>query len=144
MQRASDLVMQGDGVLQALLARARVLRALDDALRLQLGPPLNSHCRLANLRADTVVLHVDSPVWSTRLRFLTPQLLEFFHRQKDCAGVSEVKIVVRPPYAYPRKLAASPSRLSPEGASTIRALAAMTEESPLRQALLHLSANGRK
>jgi hypothetical protein len=142
VQLASDLAMQANVVLRGLTARSRELRALDDAMRRQLGPPLDGHCRLANLRADTVVLHVDSPVWSTRIRFLTPQLLEFFHRQRDCAGVTHIKIVVRPPRSHGQHPAASPLRLSPASASMIRSVALATEESPLREALLHLAKNG--
>ena len=139
---ASDLAKQANGVLQRLHARSRMLRALDEALRRQLGSPLDRHCQLANLRADTVVLHVDSPAWSTRVRFLTPQLLEFFRHQRDSAGVSQIKIVVRLPRSHGRQRTASRARLSHEGASVIRALALATEESPLRQALLRLAENG--
>ena len=144
MRLAKDLATQANDVLRRLHARARVLRALDEALGRQLGSPLNSHCHLANIRADTVVLHVDSPAWSTRVRFLTPRLLEFFRAQRDSAGVDQIKVVVRLPDAYREKRVVARSRLSATGASVIRALAVGTEEAPLRAALLRLAANERK
>ena len=144
MRLANDLAIQANAVVRRLHARARVLGALDEALGRELGSPLNTHCRLANVRADTVVLHVDSPAWSTRVRFLTPRLLEFFRAQRDSAGVNQVKVVVRLPHVYQEKRVVARSRLSATGASVIRALALATDEAPLRAALLRLAANARK
>lgn len=131
-------------MLHALIARARRLGALDEAMRRQLGPELGGHCRLANVRDSTAVLHVDSPAWSARIRFLTPQLLAFFHQQRGCEAVQQIKITVRPPGSQRQLQAESPSRLSQAGAAVIRSLALATEESALREALLHLAEHGER
>jgi hypothetical protein len=51
---------------------ALVLRILKQAV----PPPLRGHCLHATLDARTLVITTDSPVWGSRLRFLSPELVK--------------------------------------------------------------------
>jgi len=43
-------------------------------IRAVLPPPLDEHCLHASLEAGVLTLLTDSPVWSSRLRFFSPEL----------------------------------------------------------------------
>jgi hypothetical protein len=49
---------------------AEVLRTV----RAALPAPVDKHCRHATMDGSTLVITTDSPVWGSRLRFLTPEL----------------------------------------------------------------------
>ncbi len=54
--------------------RIKVMHELDQQLHQCVGEKLAGHCRVANFSASRVLVHVDSPVWHSKLRFLLPQL----------------------------------------------------------------------
>ena len=111
---------------KALLAKVR--RLLPDDLA--------THCAAAQLHGPQLVLHTDSPVWATRLRYLAPQVLSLL--RSDFPSLSEVKIRVlipRPAARPPRR----PARKSDVAAAIIHDSALDTKPEPLRDALLRLS-----
>jgi hypothetical protein len=57
------------------IRRALWLDAVDLGLRPHLPPSLAAHARLANVDGAKLVFLVDSPVWRTKLRLATPELL---------------------------------------------------------------------
>jgi len=61
--------------LGGIIERAELINALDRQLRHSLPETLASRCRLANVDADRLVFLVDSPIWKTRLRLHTDDLL---------------------------------------------------------------------
>jgi hypothetical protein len=69
----------GSSHLPRLVKRAQALQALDDRLGEYLTPLLKSHCTVAALRDDVLVINAHSPAWATRLRYLAPSILEFLH-----------------------------------------------------------------
>jgi hypothetical protein len=69
-----------------LLSRARALGELDARVHELIPSPLNEHCRVLAVRDDTLVVAADSPVWATRLRYQSTQLV------KQLSGVSSVKL----------------------------------------------------
>jgi hypothetical protein len=73
------LNQNGSGHLPRLVKRAQALQALDDRLGEYLTPLLKSHCTVAALRDDVLVINAHSPAWATRLRYLAPSILEFLH-----------------------------------------------------------------
>lgn len=139
----SELVAQPTTRLQRLVLRARRLQALDRAFRERIGAPLNHHCRVANVEGDTATLHVDSPVWASRVRFLGPAVLG--HLRELCAqpGLRSLSIRVRPPNC---EAAAAPRRgagLPAEAAALLRSVAQETADPGLRGVLLRLAGRAR-
>ncbi|MEZ5465978.1 MAG: DciA family protein [Lysobacteraceae bacterium] len=61
--------------LGGIIERAELIDALDRQLRQSLPGNLASRCRLANVDTDRLVFLVDSPIWKTRLRLHTDDLL---------------------------------------------------------------------
>ncbi len=54
---------------------SRQQQRLLDQVRSLLPQPLAEHCLHARIQDRRLILHVDSPAWHSRLRFLAPQLL---------------------------------------------------------------------
>lgn len=54
---------------------AQYTRILDKVLPIE----CRNHVQVANIRQQNLMLITDSPVWTTRLRQLSPQILQFLH-----------------------------------------------------------------
>jgi hypothetical protein len=94
------LNQNGSGHLPRLVKRAQALQALDDRLGEYLTPLLKSHCTVAALRDDVLVINAHSPAWATRLRYLAPSILEFLHgRGEGLPSFRAIRIRVSLPEA---------------------------------------------
>lgn len=121
-----------------MLAHARRLEALDEGLRAFLGAPLQRHCRLANLRDGILVVHADSPAWSTRLRYQERQILAYMRRAAE-PTVRRLVVRVKPPaIPSPRQAPARPL-LSNRSAALLRSVAADIGDERLEKLLVHLA-----
>ncbi|MGD8711662.1 MAG: DUF721 domain-containing protein, partial [Thiohalophilus sp.] len=80
-----------------LVTTARELRQLDNLLSTVLDQPLTDHCRIARYDAETLVIQVDSPVWSSRLRYYIPTLLQELKQNiQSLQGLKSIKLHVAP------------------------------------------------
>ncbi|MBE9560961.1 MAG: DUF721 domain-containing protein [Proteobacteria bacterium] len=64
--------------------QAKKLAAFSRLLRRVLPPECHGHVEVANIRDQNLMLITDSPVWTTKLRQLSPQILQFI--QSNTAG----------------------------------------------------------
>lgn len=129
-----------DSVLSKLLEHARQIEALDQALKGCLEPPLNRHCQVANLTSSRLVLHVRSPIWATRLRYIVPDLLACLRKFGGLTLRCQVQLRVR----YPEIGVAAPAvsrrlQLSAKSAAVIRNAALSIDNPELKSALLRVS-----
>jgi hypothetical protein len=90
-------LLQDKPGLQRLEREIHAQESLLADVRRCLPADLASHCLNARLRVDTLVLHTDSPVWATRLRYLAPQLASVL--AAEYPAVREVKIRLLVPTA---------------------------------------------
>lgn len=97
---------------------------------------LADHCLAAQQRAQQLILHVDSPVWASRLRFLAPRLLELLQAQHPDLREVRVKLLVP---QTPRRRPPQTARRSDVGARIIHESASDTKHPALRDALERLS-----
>jgi hypothetical protein len=111
-------------------------KALLAELRRLLPGELADHCVAAQQRGPQLVLHVDSPVWATRLRFLAPGLLELLRPENP--GLHDIRFKLLVPRAE-RRAQPRPARRSDAGAAIIHQSAADTKHPALREALERLS-----
>lgn len=111
-------------------------KALLAELRRLLPGELADHCIAAQQRGPQLVLHVDSPVWATRLRFLAPGLLELLRAEHP--GLHDIRIKLLVPRGQ-RRAQPRPARRSDIGAAIIHQSAADTKHPALRKALERLS-----
>lgn len=64
--------------------QAKKLAEFSRLLRRVLPPECHGHVEVANIRDQNLMLITDSPVWTTKLRQLSPQILQFI--QSNTAG----------------------------------------------------------
>lgn len=83
--------------LDGLIRRGRQLHGLNILLGELLGTELASHCQLANIRENTLILATDSSAWATRLRYMAPQLIQQLKGDKRLNGIDTVHVIITPP-----------------------------------------------
>ncbi|MGB5202239.1 MAG: DUF721 domain-containing protein [Sedimenticolaceae bacterium] len=109
--------------------------ALLNQIRRLLPADLALHCRAAQIREGLLVLHVDSPVWATRLRYLAPELLSLMRPDHAALREVAVKVLVERESCRPRH---RPPQHSALAASIIYDSAQDTKHPQLRAALERL------
>lgn len=66
-----------DQINPKFVIQAKKLAEFTQLLRRVLPPECLGHVEVANIRDQNLMLITDSPVWTTRLRQLSPQILQF-------------------------------------------------------------------
>jgi len=90
----SDLLAQGEGLLERLrTGTADAERALA-ALRRVLPPEIAAEVWSASLRGSTLTAFVRTAAWGTRLRYVAPKLMPKIGTELG-AAVEELKVKVR-------------------------------------------------
>lgn len=122
--------------LKLIEAEISAQRALLIQVRELLPGDVARHCVAAQLRDQRLTLHADSPVWATRLRYLTAQILGLLQREHPSLRWIKIKLVLphSPPPARPRV-----ARRSDAAAGIIHDSAQDTKQPQLREALQRLS-----
>ncbi len=126
-----------------LIKRARALGRLTALLRAQLPPECDGHFHVANIRDRTIAIMTDSPVWTTRLRQLGPQILTALH-DDGRKNLLHVRVFSRPSQksavhrVKPRRKP-QPKRISSQSSRLIQQAAACIDDDALRQALQKLA-----
>ena len=78
-----------------LLTHARMLDRLDQILTTMLDPALSSHCQVAEFHNHCLILVCSNATFATRLRMITPQLLDSFKEEGEC-GIERMDIRIAP------------------------------------------------
>ncbi|HET8552675.1 MAG TPA: DUF721 domain-containing protein [Gammaproteobacteria bacterium] len=143
MPHPRHLLQASGSHLSRLVKQAAALDRVTDAVRSLLPPALASHCRGAAWRDGDLTIFVDSPVWTTRLRFYQPDLKNGLKRQFQ-TDVRRIRIKV-----MPRRFATPAPRPEPQQqvtASTRRLLDATAnaiDDPELADALRRLGSKNR-
>jgi hypothetical protein len=95
------------------------------------------HCIAAQQQDDRLVLHCDSPVWATRLRYIAPQLLSLLQARRKSLREIKIRLFINNQKQPVR--AKFRAHHSDVAADIVRSGAADFEQGPLRQAMLRLS-----
>jgi len=85
-----------DGGIQHLIDQAHRLAELEQRVLAYLPSSLASHCRVANLRAGTLVLLTDSAARYSKLRFLLPRLTKQLRGETELTNLQRVDLRVVP------------------------------------------------
>ena len=127
-----------------LLAKNGLNNELLELVRKQLSGPSRLHCVNAQLKHDTIIIHVDSPVWASKLRFQLGSLLTNLRKAASLDGLQQIQVRVLPS-TEKKLLSKSPapasSLLSEESAEMIRDLASAISDDTLRASWLKLANN---
>lgn len=111
-------------------------KALLNQVRQLLPNDLANHCLAARKRDQKLILHTDSPVWATRLRYNAAQLLSLLQPQHPSLRGVKVKLN---PMRQPTRRRLKPARRSDVAAAIIHDSAQDTKRPELREALKRLS-----
>ncbi len=126
-----------------LLAKNGLNNELIELVRKQLSGPSRLHCINAQLQHDTLIIHVDSPVWASKLRFQLGSLLANLRQTPSLKGLQQIQIRVLPKTENKIliKSPVSARLLSEESAEVIRDLASAISDETLRASWLKLAKN---
>jgi hypothetical protein len=93
-------LMMHSPVLQRLVQRSKSLQLINRKAQNLLPQPLSQHCYVANLRDvdNTVVIHVDTSIWATQLRFFVPDFIGLWQQDSflQRLPIDRVETKVRP------------------------------------------------
>jgi len=92
MRNIAKLIEGAQSVLQQLWEKNLHLQQINQTLPNILPKPLAQHCRVVNLREQTVVIYADSAAWATRLRYLIPTVLQAWQQQPFDITKIEIRV----------------------------------------------------
>ena len=92
MRNIAKLIEGAQSVLQQLWEKNLHLQQSNQTLPNILPKPLAQHCRVVNLREQTVVIYADSAVWATRLRYQIPTILQAWQAQPFDITKVEIRV----------------------------------------------------
>ena len=137
-------LMRSKSGLRDLQKQINLQQQLLSQVKAALPEKLAKHCISTQIQASTLVVFTDSPVWASKLRFLSPQVLSQLRSQHPGLSNLAVKLSITqrasPLPEKKRRLA----QKSDVAASIVGDSAAGTLNSALRSALERLSRALRK
>jgi len=133
-----------------LVRQVRKLARYKDLLSRILPVECRNHVEVANIRNQNLMLLTDSPVWTTRLRQLCPQLLDYIHKNdinnNSLQIIHHIQISTRFHQTSAENQPHAPSsknRSQPQISSKTSKLLSQSADSishpPLREALLKIA-----
>jgi hypothetical protein len=125
--------------LEQIVQRGKQLRRFSSLIQEKLGPELESHCRVANIRNNTLVLVVASTSWATRLRYQIPGLLQRFQLDERLSSITDIQIRVSPENTPRETKQPRRATMSADAAYCIRQCADSVSDEQLSGALTRLA-----
>lgn len=126
-----------------LMAAGHRLQSANTALDEILAAPLKGRVIVARAGRETLTLVAQSPAWSARARYLTPQILDHMRRRLKNPGLVRVKIVTRPTESAANPPARRRAHLSEHSAALIESVAKDSDNQALAGALMRLAGRSR-
>ena len=123
-----------------LVAAGRHRAAADAALQEFLPEPLKGRVQVARASGETLTLVADSPAWSARARYLTPQILDHLKSRLENPRLGRVQIVTRPTEVRREPPPPRRARLSGRAAAVLESVARTTDNPRLAATLERLAA----
>ena len=136
----TTLLKNKNSALGRLYLHVRYLTLLEKKLCLFLDSPLNTHCSVANVTNDTLVLHSDSAAWAAKLRYNIPAILNYMQNECNLTTLKTIRIKIKLPENHQRSVPARKKPiLSKASAHFINQAAATMSDDDLRLSLLKLA-----
>ncbi|MFK5969437.1 MAG: DUF721 domain-containing protein [Candidatus Marithrix sp.] len=96
MKSVTSIITNKSSWLYHLSNHCKMLKSIDKVLNNSLPSPLNQHCHVANWREKILIVHTDSSLWATRLRYMTPFLIAKWQQESSMPTVNKIIVKVRP------------------------------------------------
>ncbi len=122
-----------------LMTAGRRLGTANDALDELLSEPLKGRVRVARASGEIVTLVAESPAWSARVRYLTPQILDHLRSRLENPRLDRVQIVTRPTKSSADVPPGRRAQLSSRSAALIESVARASDNQALASALMRLA-----
>lgn len=140
-KKINTLLQNKNSGVASLISEAKKLEFLNNKLLDLLPAPLPLHCHLARIDREMLVIVVDSPSWSARLRYSIPDLLaKLKHHSQFFIPIKQIEIKVHPKWRT--KTYQTPLKPKPISKSTSKCLsetANSIENEAIKKALLKLA-----
>jgi hypothetical protein len=81
-----------------IITKVSELKLLNGRLSKILARNLAKHCQVANCARGVLTLMIDSSAWSTRIRYVTTDILQELHKDTQLQHITTIKCIVRPKY----------------------------------------------
>ena len=139
-KKLSRLLKNNTLIARSIDENIHLLENIKVFLEKQLPDELNNHCHANNIVNKRLTLIIDSPAWSSKLRFIQPALEQALTRQYPDI-IETVKIKVRP--AAPKKKTDDKKhyrpQLSEKSRQIIQDMADGMDDSDLKESLIRLA-----
>ncbi|RKZ95447.1 MAG: hypothetical protein DRQ40_03615 [Gammaproteobacteria bacterium] len=133
-----DSVCQQNSSLYKLSQRARFLAELNHILQQTLPTQFSAHCRLANIKDETLIIHTDNASYASLIRFQAPVLCKTLSTELNIT-IRNLEVKVRPFYIPLQNSHKNTLSLPRTAAETIQHTAQSIEDGPLKTALEKLA-----
>ena len=122
-----------------ILERARKLARFEQAVLRLLPADLGAHCRVLNLKNETLVLSTTTPAWAGRLRFAVPELLTQLKCQHHME-IRQVELKIHPEANENQAVKRNTMKMSLNSAELLANTARSIDHPELQEALYRLAA----
>ncbi len=96
MKSVTSIITNKSSWLYQLSHHCKILKSINKGFNKSLPPPLSQHCHVANWREKTLIVHTDSSLWATRLRYMTPFLIAKWQKELSMPTINKIIVKVRP------------------------------------------------
>jgi len=90
-----DILQSGASSLQHIVQKSQQLQVLNEKILNYLDEDVKTHCRVANMDNGVLTLATDSAAWSTRIRYIAPDLLSTLRKEEKMYSLCSIKCVVK-------------------------------------------------
>jgi hypothetical protein len=138
-QPIGKLLDNAEGNFQRLLARAKALQQLTLEVRQRLPKALASHCLVANIRNNYLILHTDTAARANLLRYYGPNIIKHLQQHQELRNLHRTAIRVQTLPFFPIASQEQRPFLSQANAALLRNIASRIEDTHLKSAFLRLA-----
>lgn len=89
-------IIGSSGILKHTQEKLAILEELNTLIQDSLNPELKAHCRVANIKKNTLILTTTSPVWKYQIRFWHYEILEAIHKDPKYKKIRAIKTKISP------------------------------------------------
>ena len=125
-----------------MLDRAQKLKHLEQAILRLLPENLAGHCKVVNLKNETLILATTSSAWAARLRFAGPELLKQLRCQFP-VSLKTLQIKVQPEVGETPPARRPKPKLSMQSGTLLVQTAKNIDDLDLKEALYRLASKAR-
>jgi hypothetical protein len=136
--KSINSIYHKNSTLSKLSERAQQLSELNYLLQQTLPPQFSAHCRLANVRNKTIIIHTDKSSLATLIRFQAPMLCKTLSDEFK-QEFNKIEIKVKPHYLPLQSAQKNTLTISESVATTLEQTAESIDEGPLKVALEKLA-----